>query len=310
VPRDVCAANLWGITLPRHHTDRLIAELSGTTCGVVCTRDLLGAGISESRIRHRVGSGRLVKAFNGVFLVGHPTVSPERLWWAGLMAAGPGRGLSRRSVPEVLGLLTPQPWAISVTAPYNGSDKQLVSPLTYEGRPVRVNAHRTISASDVRRGTKRSSWLPTQDIHDALFDVAGHCSGRDFHRSWQQAEYQRLITDRQMRTRLARGRDGSDLVAAKLARRAVGSMRFQNDFEEDGGDLFESFGMARPQTNVWVPTNREAVHSDFWFPHLRLVVEFDGRQHDSPGGQEMDRDKEAWLNAVGITVLRFRWRQV
>jgi very-short-patch-repair endonuclease len=48
---------------------------------------------------------------------------------------------------------------------------------------------------------------------------------------------------------------------------------------------------------------------DFFCSEARLVVEIDGEIHDGLGAQQHDADREATLNALGFSVLRFTNRQ-
>jgi len=49
---------------------------------------------------------------------------------------------------------------------------------------------------------------------------------------------------------------------------------------------------------------------DFYAPKAKLVVELDGSQHfDDPGQRQKDAQRDTWLNAQGIRVLRFNDRQ-
>lgn len=49
---------------------------------------------------------------------------------------------------------------------------------------------------------------------------------------------------------------------------------------------------------------------DFYAPKARLVVELDGSQHaDDPAQKKKDTQRDAWLDAQGIRVLRFHDRQ-
>lgn len=44
---------------------------------------------------------------------------------------------------------------------------------------------------------------------------------------------------------------------------------------------------------------------DFYCPELKLAIEFDGDSHYEDGIQEYDRERQAFLQAKGIKVLRF-----
>jgi very-short-patch-repair endonuclease len=44
---------------------------------------------------------------------------------------------------------------------------------------------------------------------------------------------------------------------------------------------------------------------DFYAPTARLAIELDGGQHFEPENQSRDLERDAWLNAQGLKVLRF-----
>lgn len=45
---------------------------------------------------------------------------------------------------------------------------------------------------------------------------------------------------------------------------------------------------------------------DFYCPALELVIEVDGYTHEQPGTKERDKQRDAFLNGSGLSVLRFR----
>ena len=44
---------------------------------------------------------------------------------------------------------------------------------------------------------------------------------------------------------------------------------------------------------------------DFYIAEANLVIELDGAQHYDPHGQHSDRVRDAHLNSIGLTVLRY-----
>ncbi|MGX2955864.1 endonuclease domain-containing protein [Ursidibacter arcticus] len=44
---------------------------------------------------------------------------------------------------------------------------------------------------------------------------------------------------------------------------------------------------------------------DFYCPKAKLIIELDGSQHYNPDYQEKDRLRDAELNSLGFTVMRF-----
>ena len=44
---------------------------------------------------------------------------------------------------------------------------------------------------------------------------------------------------------------------------------------------------------------------DFYIAEAKLVIELDGSQHYSQDGKRSDGERDAYLNSVGLTVLRY-----
>ncbi len=49
---------------------------------------------------------------------------------------------------------------------------------------------------------------------------------------------------------------------------------------------------------------------DFYCPQERLAIELDGQGHFSTAGQEQDAERDAYLDSLGIKVLRFENKYV
>ena len=49
---------------------------------------------------------------------------------------------------------------------------------------------------------------------------------------------------------------------------------------------------------------------DFYIAEAKIVVELDGRQHLRPQNAESDKERDAYLESLGIMVLRYKNRQI
>ena len=49
---------------------------------------------------------------------------------------------------------------------------------------------------------------------------------------------------------------------------------------------------------------------DFYYPEIKLAIELDGQTHASHARQNLDRERDACIKELGITVLRFENRVV
>jgi putative AbiEi antitoxin of type IV toxin-antitoxin system len=97
--------------------DERIARIAFAQHGVVTRRQLLDAGFSKTAIGGRVERGSLLRAYPGIYRVGHRAPSVEARYMTAVLACGEGALLSGRAAGHLLGLLkgdAPEP---EVTAP-------------------------------------------------------------------------------------------------------------------------------------------------------------------------------------------------
>ncbi|MGE5480108.1 MAG: endonuclease domain-containing protein [Chloroflexota bacterium] len=45
---------------------------------------------------------------------------------------------------------------------------------------------------------------------------------------------------------------------------------------------------------------------DFYCPSIKIAIELDGSQHNTADNKEYDKNRDEWLSAVGIKVIRFQ----
>ncbi|CAH1385164.1 endonuclease domain-containing protein [Candidatus Nitrotoga sp. M5] len=73
------------------------------------------------------------------------------------------------------------------------------------------------------------------------------------------------------------------------------------------------YRLRRKQINGWQFYRQKIIGSfivDFYCPAARLMVELDGSQHFEPQHQATDQKRDAYLESLGLRVLRFDNRQV
>lgn len=289
--------------------DARIAKLAESRAGVINNTLAEDDGLDLGAIKRRARRGTLIRAFDGVYLVGHAGLTPERLWWASVLYAGEPCALSRRSGLEGRQLVRdPRPWDITV-AVRNGA-RTIESPLTFDGHPIRLHLHESSALPRRTRAVRIAANLPVLPVADLLVEAAWHAPD-DFADALRNAEYRGLVKDQDLRRVLRMGRHGSAAVREELERRGVGTRRTQNDLEDAAYDLAMALGLPAPQTNVVIMTRRGPVRVDLYWPELGLVIELDGGDaHGTVGGMQRDRKHEAWLRGDGLDVMRFSWRQI
>ena len=82
-----------------------VARIARAQHGVVTRGQLLGAGISDDQIKHRMRIGALRRVHRGVYRLGHEAPSLEASYLAAVLAAGTGALLGGRAAAHLFGLI-------------------------------------------------------------------------------------------------------------------------------------------------------------------------------------------------------------
>lgn len=289
--------------------DLEIARLAGQHAGVIATWLAEAHGIGESAILRRARRGSLFRVFDGVYLVGHAALTAERVWWASILYARDACALSRRSGLEARTLVSDaRPWDVTVAVPTRA--RAVMGHLPYGDRPITLTLHESTALPRRTVRAPFASNLPILAVSDLLVDAAWYASD-DFGPALRNAEFRRLVKDRDLKRVLRMGRNGSAAVREVLEQRGVGVRRTQNELEDLGYELAVALGMPLPETNVQIITPEGPIRVDLYFRALGLVIELDGGDaHGTVGGMVRDRSNDAALRAVGLDVMRFTWWQV
>jgi len=190
---------------------------------------------------------------------------------AAVLAGGEGAALSHRSAAALWRILPPAQM-IEVTVPGNGGRRRR--------HGIRVHRSRTLSPGDL---TRRAG-IPVTKVGRTLTDLRRILPGEQFAGALRQAEYLRLPFG---------GSVTPDHTRSELETRFLAVCRRHR--------------LPQPEVNVRV--DRFVV--DFLWRDADLVVEVDGwGSHSTRSAFEEDRARDARLNVLGYTVLRFTWRQV
>ena len=96
---------------------RTLAQLAGSSHGVVTRAQLLAAGLTAPRSSAGCDRATLLREYRGVYRVGHRAPSVEARYLAAVWACGRGAVLSGRAAGHLLGILATPPSMPEVTAP-------------------------------------------------------------------------------------------------------------------------------------------------------------------------------------------------
>lgn len=278
---------------PTTRLHRPEVDLARRQHGVVARSQLLELGLSADAIRHRVAAQRLFVVHRGVYAVGRLGLTRDGRWMAAVLACGPSAALSH--VPA--GLL----WRILE----RGDERPHVSVPSGSHRtgPPGVVVHR----ADRLRPVTRSGMAVT-GLSDTIVDLAGDVEQRTL-----KAVVRQAVRAHRLDLRLLQEQVSLPLSDWRKARvRNVLGLWLPNvelTQSEMEARFYELIAAARlPLPELQRPFG--PYRSDFVWPAAKLVVETDGRDHDSPVARQEDAARDRALAAAGFVVLRFRWADV
>ena len=270
--------------------DARIAAIAGRQGGVISTRQLMAAGLDRSAIARRVRRGWLHPIHQGVYAVGHTSLTSTGRWFAAVLACGDRAVLSHRPAAAAWDLRPVPSGPVDVTVPPGG-------------RELRSGLRMHRSALEDSEKTSIDG-LPITTPERTLLDIATILRPDHLERAVEQAEWRRLV-DREELQRLAEtGWPGAPALRAALTEpfivtRSVLERRFLK--------LCRDHGLPKPLVNVVVC----GYEVDFFWPEHRLVVETDGGQyHRTRKAFEDDKQRDVELLAAGFRTARFTHRRI
>ena len=273
------------------HPDLVIARLAAGQFGVVARRQLLAAGLTARQIARRLETGRLHRAYRGVYAVGHRALRLEGAYIAATLAAGLWAVISHRSAAMLWDVRSTARSSIEVTTPMAGR-RQI------DGIDLHTSARLGRDQVTVHRG------VAVTTLERTIADLANVLPRGDLTRTIERADAQWLLDID--RTHAA----ASHRKGAALLREVSGAWAPAPTRSELEDRLLLLLGDARISAPL-VNTRLHGFEVDFAWPAQRLVAETDGHAfHSSHAAVERDRHRDAVLTLHGYRVLRFTWAQV
>jgi hypothetical protein len=276
--------------------DRLIAHAARH--GVVTRGELRALDIGEKAIEYRLRVGRLHRLFNGVYAVGHTTLTREGRWLAAVLACWPRAALSHSDAAAL--------WGFGMTrgARYD------VTIRSRAGRtpPKTIRPHRVGTMPDDE--VTEHERIPVTTPARTILDEARAVRGRKMEDMIAQADRLELFDLRALTLVLERhprapGAPALKLLLADL--RGAGPNRYRSPGEIALAQLCDDFALPAPLINEEVL----GYEVDAQWPGTRLVVEVDGYDfHRMPSAVAADYERDQILEAAGYTVVRFTKAQL
>lgn len=279
--------------------DAEVARLAEGQHGVVARRQLVGLGLNERAVDHRVAVGRLHPIGLGVYAVGHRRISQLGRWMAAVLSSGPHAVLSHRSAAALWGIRRPTEGAIDVTIRRRSRSSGQIRRHVVALPDDEVTVHEGIPVSTVPR---------------TVLDLAAGSSIDEVEVAIRQVEFLRLYDRLSLPDLITRypGRRGVARVRAALTRiEALPVGRVRSPLESKFLPFLRRYRLPRPRLNDWIIVGGRRFQVDCHWSGTGQVVELDGWQaHGTRTAFRQDRTRDRVLRTAGYAVTRISWRQL
>jgi hypothetical protein len=257
----------------------------------------MAIGIDDSGIRRRVAQGRLHRVHQGVYAVGHPTLTAEARWMAAVIACGQGAVLSHLDAAAL--------WRI-----YKGTGARVHVTVASSRRAAGLWVHRArrlhLDDVTVKKG------IPVTTVARTLVDLTDVLGSDRILRAIREAEFLQLLDHQALNAAVKRAHGRKRLTVLKEAIQAhTPGQIVREELEHRFLELVRAAGLPPPETNVKITARGRTYEIDCLWREQRVAVELDGRAaHARTAAFESDRRKDAALSAIGLRPLRFTWLRV
>jgi very-short-patch-repair endonuclease len=267
--------------------------------GVVARRQLLAIGLGEDAIQHRLATGRLHLLHQGVYAVGHRSLSREGRWLAAVLASGPGAILSHRQAAAHWQLRPTSRSRIEVTVPHRSRSSKAI---------FRHVSHVPEDERTVKDG------IPVTSVHRTIFDLAAVTDLDAVVAMIREAEFRGHYDLLSLWDLLGRypGRRGSRKVRLGLERlKDEPPGRKRSKLEERFAPFLRRHRLPLPRFNDWIVLGAKRCQVDCRWPEARRIVELDGwKGHHTRSAFRDDRARDRALSVAGYSVTHITWNQL
>ena len=273
----------------------VIADIAERQHGVVTRRQLIAAGLGEEAIRYRLVVRRLLKLYDGIYIVGHEPTRYGR-YLAAVLACGDDAVASHRSAGAILGITRSASSRFDVTIERGGS----------RSKPdIDIHTTRSLHPDEIAP----CEGIPCTTFARTLVDLAAVAEPRELRRTLERSLELNLFDRVALEATLARsrGRRGIAKLRRLLIHLSEEPPPVRSELERRFFELVRGAGLPMPVVNGRVA----GLEVDFHWPDHLLIVETDGAAvHGHSLAFHSDRDRDLTLALTGWHVLRFTWRQI
>jgi hypothetical protein len=261
--------------------DAVVAQLAEDQYGVVGRGQLVGAGVSERAVEHRLEVGRLHLVVPGVYAVGHRRISPLGWSMAAVLSSGAKAVLSHRSAAALWGIRESTTGASHVTVPRKSTSSKLVRRHHVALPDDEVTVHEGVPVTTVPR---------------TILDLASTSSIDEVEVAIRQIEFLRLYDQLSLPDLIERypGRRGVARVQTALIRiEALPNGHVRSPLERKFLPFLRRYRLPRPRLNDWIALGKKRFRS--------IVTGWAlARSSSSTAGKRTGRGPRTAKTALGI----------
>jgi very-short-patch-repair endonuclease len=278
--------------------DSRIAVLAEGQHGVVGRAQLEDLGLEPGAIGRRIRAGRLHRLHEGVYAVGHRSLTQRSRWMAAVLACGPNAVLSHWSAAALWGIRGNRSGPIDITSPSKTKSRGA------------IRRHRMLLPRDevtVEHG------IPVTTAPRMVFDLAAVSDAHVVESALRQCEYLRLYDPLSLGDLVDRypGQRGNRNARAALARLEESSGETEAGLEERFLSFLDAHRLPRPDFNAWLEAQGQRYKVDCLWPDQRLIAELDSWQaHGTRSSFQSDKTRDRRLLRAGYRTTRITWAQL
>lgn len=282
-------------------TDRLIRALAEQQFGLMGRDQLLGAGITDKAIRHRLDRGAIERLRPNVYRLVGAGESWEQSVMGACIWAGDGSAASHRTAGALLRLPGFDAGPLDLSTPRNITAKDVC---IYKVKPFRPADVTTVAS------------MPVTSVCRTIVDLSAMTPQRQLEDAVDEAIRRRLCTLEELRGGLRWAsrdrRRGTRLLRSVLGHTDGRVIATQSILESRLLRCLLKAGLPRPVPQFPIRHNGEFVaRVDFAYPGARVAIEAESyRWHGGPHAHARDIDRYNRLRDIGWELVLVTWQEV
>lgn len=280
----------------------MCARIAAAQLGLITRQQALDADMSAPAIGRRLVSGLWRRVLPAIYAFAGSPITRDQERLAVLLWAGERSVVSHLDAAAI--------WEIG-DAESRGLEISTVRQIKTPRPDVIVHRVDPLDQIDVDKLGPLTITTPTR----TLIDIAALLTAESLEWALDDALRKGLTRPARLEWHIRRlaapGRTGIPLIRGLVGKRLPRGVPSPTRLERRLVSLIKRAGLPDPIREYPLILDGRKRYLDFAWPHVKLDIEGDSRLwHTSMASFEDDRARDAMLQALGWTVLRFTWRQI